>query len=41
MWQVMARVMSPPTFCSMKGMSPAAKSPARRMVSPMREWPSM
>ena len=38
---VIARVISLPEFCSMKGAPAAAKSPARFCASPMREWPSM
>ena len=38
---VMARVMSLPVFCSIKGLLLAAKSPARRTASPIYEWPSI
>ena len=40
MWAVMARVMLPPTFCSMKGLLSAAKRPARRTASPITWCPS-
>ena len=41
MWAVMARVMLPPTFCSMKGMLAAANRPARRRAAPILWCPSM